>query len=83
MGHTLEERTAALDKFLSTHHAEDPKVPEAVTATCSDKVIFADFDKSAEFITGETVPVDLLPKDHAEFTFVCPMGIFRGKLIVE
>jgi len=29
-GDTLEERTAALDKFLSTHHAEDPKVRAAV-----------------------------------------------------
>ncbi|HSF23515.1 MAG TPA: cupredoxin domain-containing protein [Blastocatellia bacterium] len=33
------------------------------TATCSDKMIFADFDKSAELPTGETVPVELLPKD--------------------
>ena len=53
------------------------------TATCSDKVIFADFDKSAELPTGETVTVELLPKDPGEFTFACPMGMFRGKLIVE
>jgi hypothetical protein len=53
------------------------------TATCSDKVIFADFDKSAELPTGETVRVELLPKEPGEFTFACPMGMFRGKLIVE
>lgn len=53
------------------------------TATCSDKVIFADFDKSAELPTGKNVPVELLPKDPGEFTFACPMGMFRGKLIVE
>jgi len=45
------------------------------TASCSDKVIFADFQKSAELPTGETVPV--------EFGFACPMGMFRGRLIVE
>jgi plastocyanin domain-containing protein len=53
------------------------------TATCSDKVIFADFDKSAELPSGETVPDEILPKDPGEFTFACPMGMFRGRLIVE
>ena len=53
------------------------------TASCSDKVIFADFQKSAELPTGETVPVELLPKEPGEFAFGCPMGMFRGKLIVE
>ena len=32
------------------------------TASCSDKVIFADFNKSADLPTGETVAVELLPK---------------------
>jgi plastocyanin domain-containing protein len=53
------------------------------TATCSDKVIFADFQKSADLPTGETVPVELLPKEPGEFAFACPMGMFRGRLIVE
>ena len=53
------------------------------TASCSDKVIFADFQKSADLPTGETVPVELLPKEAGEFAFGCPMGMFRGKLIVE
>ena len=53
------------------------------TASCSDKVIFADFHKSAELPTGVTVPVELLPKEPGEFAFACPMGMFRGKLIVE
>jgi plastocyanin domain-containing protein len=53
------------------------------TASCSDKVIFADFQKSAELPTGVTVPVELLPKEPGEFAFACPMGMFRGKLIVE
>jgi plastocyanin domain-containing protein len=53
------------------------------TASCSDKVIFADFNKSAALPTGQTVPVELLPDRPGEFDFACPMGMFRGKLIVE
>lgn len=53
------------------------------TASCSDKVVFADFQKSAELPTGETVPVELMPKEPGEFGFACPMGMFRGRLIVE
>ena len=53
------------------------------TATCSDKVILADFQKSAELPTGQTVAVEFLPKEPGEFAFACPMGMFRGRLIVE
>jgi plastocyanin domain-containing protein len=53
------------------------------TASCSDKVIFAAFNKSADLPTGETVAVELLPKEPGEFAFACPMGMFRGRLIVE
>ena len=53
------------------------------TASCSDKVIFGDFEKSAELPTGETVAVEFLPKEPGEFGFSCPMGMFRGKLVVE
>ena len=53
------------------------------TAACSDKVIFDDFQKSAELPTGQTVAVELLPKEPGEFGFACPMGMFRGRLIVE
>jgi plastocyanin domain-containing protein len=53
------------------------------TASCSDKVIFADFNKSADLPAGETVAVELLPKEPGEFPFACPMGMFRGRLVVE
>lgn len=53
------------------------------TASCSDKVVFAEFQKIADLPTGEIVPVELLPKEPGEFTFSCPMGMFKGKLIVE
>jgi plastocyanin domain-containing protein len=53
------------------------------TAACSEKVIFADFQKSADLPVGELVSVELMPKDAGEFGFACPMGMFRGRLIVE
>ncbi|RWD67715.1 MAG: cupredoxin domain-containing protein [Mesorhizobium sp.] len=53
------------------------------TASCSDKVIFPDFQKSADLPTGETVAVELMPKQPGEFGFSCPMGMFRGRLVVE
>lgn len=53
------------------------------TASCFDKVIFADFQKSAELPTGQTVAVELMPKSLGEFDFGCPMGMFRGKSVVE
>jgi plastocyanin domain-containing protein len=53
------------------------------TAVCSEKVIFAAFHKSADLPTGETVPVEFLPKEPGEYTFACAMGMFRGRLIVE
>ncbi|KAB2849521.1 MAG: cupredoxin domain-containing protein [Hyphomicrobiaceae bacterium] len=53
------------------------------TASCSDKVILADFNKSADLPTGQTVAVELLPKEPGEYAFACPMGMFRGRLVVE
>lgn len=53
------------------------------SASCSDKVVFADFQKTADLPTGQTVAVELLPKEPGEYTFSCPMGMFRGRLIVE
>ena len=51
------------------------------TASCSDKVVFEHFDKSAELPTGELVAVELMPKEAGEFSFACPMGMFRGRLL--
>jgi plastocyanin domain-containing protein len=53
------------------------------TASCSDRVVFSDFQKSVDLPIGETVPVELMPKEPGEFAFSCPMGMFRGRLIVE
>ena len=53
------------------------------TAACSDKVVLADFQKSADLPTGQLVAVELMPKEAGEYAFACPMGMFRGRLIVE
>ena len=53
------------------------------TASCSEKVIFEHFDKSLDLPTGEVVTVELMPKEAGEFDFACPMGMFRGRLVVE
>lgn len=53
------------------------------TATCSEMVVFGDFDKSAKLPTGETIPVEFTPATSGEYDFTCQMGMFRGKLVVE
>jgi plastocyanin domain-containing protein len=53
------------------------------SASCSEMVVFPDFDKSAKLPTGETVAIELLPQEAGEFEFSCQMGMFRGRLVVE
>ena len=55
----------------------------AESASCSEMVLFPDFNKSAKLPEGETVPVELMPDRAGEFEFQCQMGMLRGKLIVE
>lgn len=53
------------------------------SSSCSEKVVFPDFHKSAQLPEGETVAVELMPDKVGEFGFQCEMGMLRGKLIVE
>ena len=53
------------------------------SSTCSEKVLFPDFRKSAYLPEGETIAVELLPDKTGEYGFQCEMGMLRGKLIVE
>jgi plastocyanin domain-containing protein len=53
------------------------------TAGCSDTVLFPDFNKSARLPTGQTVSVEFLPDQPGDYAFTCPMGMFRGRIIVE
>lgn len=53
------------------------------TASCSEMVLFPDFDRSAHLPTGETVTVEFTPQKPGEYEFQCQMGMFRGRLLVE
>jgi len=53
------------------------------TASCSEMVLFPDFNKSAKLPAGETVPIEFTPEEPGEYDFACQMGMLRGKLIVE
>ncbi len=55
----------------------------AESASCSEMVLFPDFNKTARLPEGETVPLELMPDRPGEFEFQCQMGMLRGKLIVE
>ena len=53
------------------------------SASCSEMVMFPDFNKSAYLPEGETVALELMPDSVGEFEFQCQMGMLRGKLVVE
>ena len=53
------------------------------TSSCSEMVVFPDFQKSAHLPSGEIVNVELMPKTRGQYEFQCQMGMLRGKLVVE
>ena len=53
------------------------------SASCSETVLFPDFNKSAKLPEGEEVLVEFAPAKAGEYGFQCQMGMLRGKLIVE
>ena len=53
------------------------------SASCSEMVLFPDFNQSAKLPEGQEVTVEFTPEKAGEFVFQCQMGMFRGKLIVE
>jgi len=53
------------------------------TATCSEEVIFPDFNKKATLTPFKNIIVELNIDKPGEYNFHCGMGMLRGKLIVE
>ena len=53
------------------------------TATCSERVIFPDFGKSAMLPPYQDVTIELEPEAAGEYEFTCQMGMLHGRLIVE
>ena len=52
-------------------------------ASCSEMVLFNDFNKSAKLPPFQEVTLELTPQEPGEYGFQCQMGMVRGKLIVE
>jgi plastocyanin domain-containing protein len=53
------------------------------SSTCSEMVLFPDFNQSAKLPEGQEVILEFTPDKPGEFGFQCQMGMLRGKLIVE
>ncbi len=53
------------------------------SASCSERVLFPDFNQNALLPEGQEVTVEFTPDKPGEYGFQCQMGMFRGKLIVE
>jgi plastocyanin domain-containing protein len=53
------------------------------SSSCSEMVLFPDFNQSAKLPEGEQVNVEFTPDKPGEYGFQCQMGMLRGKLIVE
>ncbi|MBF8282597.1 MAG: copper-exporting ATPase [Anaerolineales bacterium] len=53
------------------------------SSSCSEMVLFPDFNKNAKLPEGEEVSLEFTPDKPGEYGFQCQMGMLRGKLIVE
>lgn len=53
------------------------------SGACSERVVLADFHKSAELPQGRRVSIDLPAAEAGEYLFQCGMGMLRGKLVVR
>ena len=53
------------------------------SSACSEQVLLPDFNQHAQLPEGERVTLELTPEKPGEYGFQCPMGMLRGKLIVE
>ena len=53
------------------------------TASCSEEVVFPDFNKKATLTPFKIIPIEFTPEKPGEYGFQCGMGMLKGKLIVE
>lgn len=53
------------------------------SGACSERVVLADFHKSAELPEGQRVSIDLPAAKPGEYLFQCGMAMLRGKLVVR
>ena len=53
------------------------------SASCSERVLFPDFNQNALLPEGKEVTLEFTPAKAGEYGFQCQMGMLRGKLVVE
>lgn len=53
------------------------------TASCTEEVVFSDFNKRETLTPYKTIPVELKIDKPGEYGFQCGMGMIKGKLIVR
>jgi plastocyanin domain-containing protein len=53
------------------------------TASCSERVLFPDFNQSSFLPEGQPTTLEFTPHKPGEYGFQCQMGMLRGKLIVQ
>ncbi len=53
------------------------------TSSCTEDVVFGDFNVSRKLPAFKTTIVRLMPEHEGTFTFNCGMNMVRGKLVVE
>jgi plastocyanin domain-containing protein len=53
------------------------------SSSCSEMVLFPEFNQSAMLPEGVEVLVEFTPDKPGEYNFQCQMGMLRGKLIIE
>jgi plastocyanin domain-containing protein len=53
------------------------------SASCSERVVFPDFDIARRLPEGEETVIAFTPERDGAFTFTCGMGMYQGTLVVE
>lgn len=53
------------------------------TSSCSERIIFPDFNISRKLPEQEAVTLEFTPEKDGTYTFTCGMGMYKGTLIVQ
>lgn len=53
------------------------------SASCSERVIFPDFDIAKRLPENEETVIAFTPERSGTYTFSCGMGMYQGTLVVE
>lgn len=53
------------------------------SSSCSERVLFPDFNVSKKLPEGEETVVEFTPDRSGTYTFTCGMGMYQGTLVVQ